>query len=114
MEKEEARKAYKQTQRPMGIYRIAAAGHDILYVGASTDVQARLNRHKAELKFGNHRNREMQAAWNSLGESGFSFEVLDVLAHEENSQSKPAEELEVLLNLWVRKIEEAGHSVVKL
>ena len=114
MEKETAKKAYKQTQRPMGIYRIAAAGHDILYVGSSTDVQARINRHKAELKFSNHRNREMQEAWNSLGESAFSFEVLDVLEHEENSPAKPAEELEVLLNMWIRKIEEAGHSVVKL
>jgi hypothetical protein len=69
---------------------------------------------KAELKSETHRNSELQEAWNSLGASAFEFEVLDVLEHEENSRTNPAEELQVLVELWIRKLEDAGYPVESL
>ena len=98
----------------MGVYRIRSTRNDKVYIGFGTDLQAKINRHKAELKFGSHRNRELQEAWDSLGESAFEFEVLDVLDHDENSQASPAEELHVLLEMWIRKLEKAGYSIVSL
>ncbi|MFC1863739.1 GIY-YIG nuclease family protein [Thermodesulfobacteriota bacterium] len=69
MDKSALKKAYKQTDRPMGVYRIRSTQNKIVYIGYSTDIQAKINRHKAELKFGSHRNRELRKTWNSLGES---------------------------------------------
>jgi hypothetical protein len=78
------------------------------------DLSARINRHKAELNFGSHRNRELQVEWNSIGESFFQFEVLDELNHKENSPASLIEELQVLAEMWTRKLEKAGDSVMSL
>jgi group I intron endonuclease len=114
MDKSELKKAYKQSNRPMGVYRITNTENNRVYIGYGTDIQAKINRHKAELKFGNHRNRELQDAWNSFGESAFEFEVLDVLDHEEDSQTDPAEELQILAEMWIKKLEKAGDSIERL
>jgi len=57
MDKSTAKKAYKQAKRTMGVYRIRNTRSDKSYVGFSTDMPAKINRHKAELKFGSHRTR---------------------------------------------------------
>jgi len=114
MDRSEAKREYKQAKRPMGVYRIRNTHNGKSYVGFSTDVQARMNRQKAELKFGNHRNAELLREWKSFGESSFEFEVLDELAHDENSKANPAEELRILTEMWIRKLEKSGNSVVSL
>ena len=114
MDKSAAKKEYKQAKRPMGVYRIRNTQNNKSYVGFDRDWSAKINRHKAELKFGSHRNRELQEEWNSFGESSFQFEVLDELDHKENSQTSPIEELQVLAEMWIRKLEKAGDSVVSL
>jgi hypothetical protein len=114
MDRSEAKKDYKQAKRPMGVYRIRNTRNGKSYVGFSMDLQARINRQKAELKFGSHRNTELLLEWKSFGESSFVFEVLDELAHTENSAANPAEELRILAEMWIRKLEKAGDSVVSL
>jgi hypothetical protein len=114
MDKSAAKKEYKQAKRPMGVYRIRNTRNDKSYVGFDTELPAKINRHKAELKFGSHRNRELQEEWNSFGESSFQFEVLDELSHEESSLSSPIEELQVLAEMWIRKLEKAKYFVVSL
>jgi hypothetical protein len=114
MNRSEAKKNYKQSKRPMGVYRIRNTRNGKSYIGFSTDLPARLSRHKAELKFGSHRNTELLGEWKSRGESCFEFEVLDELEHEENSRTNPAEELSVLTEIWIRKLEKEGNPVVSL
>jgi GIY-YIG catalytic domain len=114
MDRSEAKKDYKQAKRPMGIYRIRNRRNGKSYVGFSTDLQARINRQKAELKFGSHRNPELLGEWKSFGESSFEFEVLDELAHAEEPAANAAEELRILTEMWIRKLEKAGSSVVRL
>jgi len=114
MDRSEAKKEYKQARRPMGVYRIRNTQNGKSYVGFNTDLQAILNRQKAELKFGSHRNPALLGEWKSFGESSFKFEVLDELEHDENSKASPVEELRILSEMWVRKIEEAGDLVVNL
>jgi GIY-YIG catalytic domain len=114
MNKSTMKKAYKDAKRSMGVYRIASSRNDKVYIGFDTNLPARINRHKAELKFGNHRNRELQEIWNLFGERAIDFEVLDVLDHQENSQANPVEELQVLLEMWHRKLERDGFSIVTL
>ena len=98
----------------MGVYSIRNSQDDKIYIDYSTNVQARINRHKAELKFGSHQNRKLQETWNSLGESAIQFEVLDVLDLEEGTQANPAEELQILTEMWIEKLAKAGDSTERL
>lgn len=114
MDKSEIKRAYKHSKRPMGVYRIRNSQNDKVYIGFATDLEARFNRHKAELKFGNHRNKELQETWDSYGESAFEFEILDVLDQEEGTKASPDEELHVLADMWIEKLKKTGASIVRL
>lgn len=114
MDKSKAKRDYKQAKRPMGVYRIRNTESGKSYVGYSVDLQAILNRHRAELKFGSHRNAELLDEWKALGESAFKFEVLEELEDDDNSNADPKEELRILYDMLVGKIEKAGDLTVKL
>lgn len=114
MDRAKAKKDYKQARPPMGVYKINNTQNGKSYIGFSTDLRARLNRHKAELNFGSHRNAELLEEWKLFGESSFKFEVLDELQHDENSRADPEEELRILCEMWIRRIEKAGGCVIKL
>lgn len=98
----------------MGVYRITSSRSDKIYVGFGIDLPAKINRHKAELKFGSHRNRELQEAWDLFGETSFEFEVLDVLDHKEAPHTDPAEELQALLEMWINRLEDEHHIIETL
>jgi hypothetical protein len=114
MDKSSAKRDYKQAKRPMGVYRIRNKRNGKSYVDFSVDLPARINRNKTELKFGSHRNKELLEEWKSSGESSFEFEILDELAHQENRQTDPIEELRALAEMWISKLEKAGYTVVRL
>ncbi len=114
MDKSEAKRDYKRLKRPMGVYRIRNIRDDKSYVGFSMDLKAGINRNKTELKFGSHRNRELLKEWKEFGELCFEFEILDELAHEDNTQADPVEELRTLAEMWMRKLEAAACKVVRL
>lgn len=108
MDKSHAKTEYLQTKRPRGVYRIRNTGNGKSYVGYSTDLPARINRHKTELKFGSHRNARLLGEWKLFGEASFEFEILDTLAPDENQNPGPSGELQLLSEMWIRKLEEAG------
>lgn len=112
MDKSALKKAYKQIKQPMGIYRISSSQIDNIFIGCATNLRARLNRHRADLKFRSHQNKELQNVWDSFGESAIEFEILDVLEHDESSSTKPKEELQVLLEMWFQRLQKEGVSVV--
>ena len=114
MDKSEIKRVYKQSKRPMGVYRIRNSQNDKVYIGFATDIEARFNRHKAELKFGNHRNEELQKIWNSYGESALEFEILDVLDQEEGTKARADDELQVLTEMWIQKLKKTGDAIVRL
>lgn len=114
MDRSKAKKDYKQTKRPMGVYRICNIPDGKSYIGFSLDLQARINRHKVELKLGSDRNRELRDEWKSLGESSFEFEILDELEYDENSTADPVEELHILRDMWIVKLEKESNLVVTL
>lgn len=66
------------------------------------------------MKFGSHRNLELLGERKLLGESSFEFEVLDELGHQEDFQTNPVEELRILAEMWIRKLENVGCSGVSL
>ena len=114
MDKSEMKRAYKQSKRSMGVYKISNSQDSKVYIDYATDLEARFNRHRTELKFKSHRNKELQKIWDLYGESAFEFEILDVLEQEENAQANPDEELRLLTEMWTQKLKEAGADIVRL
>jgi len=93
------RQRYKDTPRAMGVYEILNREDGISLLGASKDVRARLNRHRAELGFGAHRDKALQSDWNRLGEGKFVFRIIELLSPLEDPGNDPAEDLEELLQM---------------
>lgn len=99
---------YKDTPRQagIGVIRNTASGKVLLLAGR--DIPALLNRHRAQLRFGGHRNAELQRDWASQGEQGFAFEIVDTLTPRDTPDYDPAEDLEALLALWFEKLTPFG------
>lgn len=114
MDKSALKKAYKEAKLPMGIYKIATTRNATTYLGFSHNLPAMINRHRAQMRFGSQRITELQDIWNVFGESSIVIEVFDVLEHKENVHTNATEELRVLLEMWIFKLEQAGHFTVPL
>jgi alkanesulfonate monooxygenase SsuD/methylene tetrahydromethanopterin reductase-like flavin-dependent oxidoreductase (luciferase family) len=101
-------RAYKETPRPMGVYRVFNHANGKSLVGAWRDVRARLNRQEAELKYGIHPNQALLADWKALGKDAFLFEILDTLEPSDEPNYDAKEDLEVLEALWLEKLQPYG------
>jgi len=99
--KTELKREYKLNHRPMGVYQIRNIANEKVLIGAALDLPGIINRHKFQLKMGNHPNRALQADWNEFGAEGFAFEVLDELTPKEGRDYR--EELAFLEELWLEK-----------
>ena len=102
-----AKRDYKEGRRPMGVYRIRNTVNGKSLLGSSQDVPSMLNRHRAQLDMGLHRNQPLQADWNQQGADAFEFEVLDTLKPGEAPGYDPAEDLKALEELWRDRLNDA-------
>ena len=110
-DRREARRAYKETPRPMGILQIRNLVNGRTLLIRAIDLPARINRERAQLRLGAHHHAALQADWRQLGADAFAFEVLDTLTPPEDLFGyDAAAELAVLEELWVERITAAdGH-----
>jgi hypothetical protein len=95
---------YKSTPRPIGVGAIRNTGNGKLLLVAGRDINALLNRHRAQLRLGVHRNATLQQDWNAAGEGAFGFEVVDTLLPRETSDADPTDDLRALQELWLEKL----------
>jgi hypothetical protein len=77
-------------------------------VGAAVDAEARLNRHRFQLKMGSHPDRELQSDWKALGEEAFELAVVDWLQPRDEPTYDPREDLEALLEMWLEQLGAEG------
>lgn len=101
-------RAYKETPLPAGVFAVRNTVSGRLLVGVSPNVPGMLNRQQFQLRRGAHPDRELQADWKELGSDAFSFEVLDQLKPSEDPATDLTKELQVLKELWLDKLREAG------
>lgn len=101
-------RAYKETPRPAGIFRVRNTTTGRSLIGSSTDLPGMLNRQRFQLEHGSHPDKELQRDWIELGPTAFDFEVLDRLEPRADSPADPARELEILRELWIEKLTAAG------
>jgi hypothetical protein len=96
---------YKESRRPMGVFRVLNTASGKAFVGASVDVPSMLNRVRTQLRLGGHPNRALQRDWNALGADAFTFEVLDTLTPPDDQPDyDPADDLRVLEALWLDRL----------
>lgn len=77
-------------------------------LGVSVDAPAMLNRIRAQLDLANHPNLQLQADWDTEGEEGFEFDVLDLLPPPDDMSRDVRADLEILLGLWKDRIKSEG------
>ncbi|NIA30121.1 MAG: GIY-YIG nuclease family protein [Actinobacteria bacterium] len=99
---------YKQRYRPMGVYQIRNIVNNKILLGASLNLAGILNRHKFELKMGNHRNKTLQAEWCEMGSENFVFVILDELELKEAPDYDYKEDLLFLEHYWLDKLKPFG------
>jgi hypothetical protein len=102
---------YKDTQRPMGVYAIRNVVEPCLFVAASLNLDASMNRDRFELKMKRHRNPRLLADWLRLGEGSFRFEVIDTLEPRDEPDHDYRPELASLLAMWCEELERRGEPV---
>jgi group I intron endonuclease len=102
----ELKREYKLNHRPMGVYQIRNVVNEKILIGASIDLSGILNRHKFQLKMGNHPNGALQSEWNEFGGENFAFEILDEITPKEGRDHR--EELAFLEDLWLEKSQPYG------
>ena len=81
--KKELKDEYKQMEFSMGVFQVKCTVNGKSFIDNSVDMKSKWNRHKMELKFGNHRNKDLQNDWSQFGEDKFEFEVLSELKKNE-------------------------------
>jgi len=104
---------YKESRRPMGVYRVRNTVNNKALIGAGVELPGILNSHKARLNFGVHENGSLQKDWSELGPDAFEFEILDTLSAPVDPDYDPSEDLRVLEKLWLEKLspfEERGYN----
>ena len=100
---------YKDTPKPMGIYRILNRSNGKCLVGRSVNIPGLFNRERFMLKLGDHRNLPLQEDWKRFGADAFTFEVLeDLEAPDDSPDHNPKEDLVALEELWIEKLSPFG------
>ncbi len=110
----EIKRNYKMTHPPMGVYQIKNKLNDNIYFGSSVNLNAIINRHKAELNIGIHKIDDLKQAWNMYGEDGVIFEIIDKLEPKEDPDYNYTEDLATLKDLWSEKLKESKKNYFKL
>lgn len=85
-----------QINNPSGLYKIVNKVNGKFYIGSSTNMPRRFDRHLNDLRKNKHDNNHLQNAWNKYGETNFSFEIykkcdINLLIEEEQKE----------LDIWV-------------
>ena len=104
---------YKETPRPAGVYRVHNTVNGKSLIGTSLDLPGMLNRQRFQLERSSHANSELQKDWNDFGSDAFTFEILDQLEPSSKGGYEPSEDLRVLLQMWIEKLEASEQPLYK-
>ncbi|WEK56330.1 MAG: GIY-YIG nuclease family protein [Candidatus Cohnella colombiensis] len=95
---------YKEIKIEAGVYQIRNLVNGKILIESSSNLKS-LNGRKIELQLGTSRHRTLQADWTAQGEDAFVFEVLEVLKPNDNPFVSVKDELKVLLEQWIEKLQ---------
>ena len=108
MNKKDLIREYKETPRKMGVFQVRNLKNEKIFVASSLNLDGMLNRQRFQLELNGHPNKSLQQDWNETGAENFVFEILEELPPRESSAYDYKEDLEVLEDLWLEKLEPYG------
>ena len=109
MDKRKAlKREYMEAFRAPGICKITNTANGKVFLAGSLNVEALVRRHQSELKLGSHRNEELLKDYKELGPEAFTFEILESIEQSKDANFDYANEVEVLLDLWLEKLQPYG------
>lgn len=105
IDKKELKKQYKMTPPAMGVYQVKNLATGKILIGSSMNLPGRNNRFQFELENKSHHNSELEADFKKYNKENFVFEVLDTLEPKENPDYDYKDDLKVLEELWLEKLQ---------
>lgn len=103
--RKELKTDYKERKAQMGVFQIQSLSSGKYLIDHSIDVQAKWNRHRAQLNFGTHENKELQKDWKKVGENGFRVSVLSEIEYQKEGTPDYKKELKVLQEMVIEELE---------
>ena len=104
----ELKREYTESKRPCGVYIITNTANGRVFIEASNDVPAKMNRDKAQLSFGAHPVKGLLAEWKIFGPDAFSFETLELLEDDYDTKDAMMRDLETLKQLYIDRYQPFG------
>jgi len=101
--KKELKKAYKQHKPVMGVFQVKNVVNGKVLIEGNMDIHARWNRHRTELRFGSHRNTQLQKDWNEVPEENFTFSILSELEYKEGESVDYKKEVKTLEEMVIEE-----------
>jgi hypothetical protein len=102
------KQAYKQNPPQAGIFRITNMANGKMLIGKGLNVQGMLNGQQAQLRWGSHRNHDLQQDWKHYGAKQFTCDVVDYLDSNDDSEQTMQDDLAALEELWLDKLQPYG------
>jgi hypothetical protein len=103
-------RAYKDHQRPAGIFQIKNTVNGKVLLGSSLNLEGPLNGHKFMLTIGSHRNETLQKEWKEFGPDAFVFQILEEVKRREDPNFNLLDELTLLEEIWIEKLQPFGEN----
>ena len=99
---------YKETPKSAGVFLIKNVANGKVLLGSSKNLHGPLNKHRFMLRAGMHDNRALQKDWNDFGPDSFTFEILEEVRVEESPDFSLDDELALLEEIWLERLEPFG------
>ncbi|HBF0594378.1 TPA: GIY-YIG nuclease family protein [Clostridioides difficile] len=105
--KRELKQLYKEMKFDTGVFIIKNDITKKIYLGKSNDIKSKFNSLKFQLCAGSCMIKELNNEWKKYGEKAFTFEILELIKHDDNKTEKDdLEELDILGMVWLEKLKE--------
>ena len=106
--RKEINREYQERVKPSGVFHVKNLANGKVLLGSSLNLEGPLNKHRFMLRINSHPNNELQRDWNELGESQFSFEILEIVQVQDNPNFNLNDELTLLEEIWLEKLQPFG------
>jgi len=110
VDRKEIIRKYKETPLPAGVFRVRNTVNKKSFVSSAPNLTGKINSQRFQLEIGSHRNQKLQKDWNEFGPDAFTFEILDQLEPKDEPDYNPAEDLRILLEMWLEKLASLGET----
>jgi hypothetical protein len=78
--KKEIARAYVERKRVQGVFAVRCTPSGEVWISSSRNLDTQKNSVWFALRMGGHPNKVAQAAWNTLGEDAFTYEIVEELS----------------------------------